>query len=115
METTDGSGNEDDPYLIGSDEKWNSFAAAVSEGQAYEGKFFLLTSDITVNTMAGSENMPFKGIFDGGGHTITLNLSNGGNTTSLFGCLSMRQLRISDSQVQYTTNNMTSGKRSWLC
>ncbi len=106
METTDGSGNEDDPYLIGSDEKWNSFAAAVSGGEAYEGKFFLLTSDITVNTMAGSENMPFKGIFDGGGHTITLNLSNGGNTTSLFGCLfnaTVKNIRLTGT---ITTNNM---------
>ena len=56
--------------------------------------------------MAGSENMPFKGIFDGGGHTITLNLSNGGNTTSLFGCLfnaTVKNIRLTGT---ITTNNM---------
>ena len=72
-----GTGTEDDPYLIGSTEDWNNFAAVVSGGNTFSGKFVKLTSDISVSTMAGaSDANSFQGTFDGDGHTLTLNMSD---------------------------------------
>ena len=66
-----------------------AFAQAVNSGTAYEGQTVELTADITLNagvvdwqgklqegefaqwTPIGTENAPFKGSFNGGGHTIT--------------------------------------------
>ena len=40
----------------------------------YKDKYVRLTADITVTTMAGSDpNHTFRGIFDGQGHTLTVN------------------------------------------
>ena len=72
-----GTGTEDDPYLIGSTDDWNNFAAVVSGGNTFSGKFVKLTSDISVSTMAGaSDANSFQGTFDGDGHTLTLNMSD---------------------------------------
>ena len=72
-----GTGTEDDPYLIGSTDDWNNFAAVVSGGNTFSGKFVKLTSDISVSTMAGaSDANSFQGTFDGDCHTLTLNMSN---------------------------------------
>ena len=72
-----GTGTEDDPYLIGSTDDWNNFAAVVSGGNTFSGKFVKLTSDISVSTMAGaSDANSFQGTFDGDCHTLTLNMSD---------------------------------------
>ena len=72
-----GTGTENDPYLIGSTDDWNNFAAVVSGGNTFSGKFVKLTSDISVSTMAGaSDANSFQGTFDGDGHTLTLNMSD---------------------------------------
>lgn len=39
----------------------------------YNGKYFQLDADITVTKMVGQGTNRFRGIFDGGGHTITVN------------------------------------------
>ena len=62
---------------IGSTEEWNTFASNVNSGTTYAGKVVRLTADIdNVSTMVGTENNPFKGIFDGQGHTLNLNISD---------------------------------------
>ena len=74
-----GSGTEADPYIISSAEEWDRFANSVSNGREHDGKFVKLTADISVTSMAGinkgssntPEVYPFKGTFDGGGHTLT--------------------------------------------
>ena len=70
-----GSGTETDPYIIPSTDVWNLLAQKVNAGNTYENKVFLQTADISdVTNMVGSPSTMFSGTYDGGGHTITLNL-----------------------------------------
>lgn len=67
--TQDGSGN----YLIGSVQDWKDFATLVKTNPAINAK---MTADInlgTDKTMAGTSSSYYQGVFDGQGHTITIN------------------------------------------
>ncbi len=80
------------PYLVGfipdlvisSEAEWNTFAQSVTNGTSYADEIVRLDADISVSTMAGKEGYPFKGMFDGNGHTINVNLSGGGQGLALF-------------------------------
>ena len=86
-ETITGAGTADNPYLISTAEQLTEFANLVSNGSDYSGVYFKLNNDITYNgTKIGTENCPFSGIFDGGGHTINATI-NGGSYTGLFASL----------------------------
>ena len=64
---------------ISTPEQWNTFATNVNSGTTYSGQTIVLTADITIITGAGSSSAnSFKGIFEGGGHTLTLNLTHSG-------------------------------------
>lgn len=65
--TQDASGN----YLITSADDWNELSTNLGD---YNGGSFKLTGDISVNTMVGTENLPFSGTFDGQGHVLNLNI-----------------------------------------
>ena len=75
------AGTQNDPYIINSADIWNYIVYLVNytdpTGHAayseYANAYYKLTSDITVETMMGSENNRFKGHFDGDGHTLTVN------------------------------------------
>ena len=77
-----GNGTEANPYQISSVDDWNTLCANVNNGTStYSGKFFKLMADITVEEtfsttptkMVGcSENLNFRGAFDGNGYTITV-------------------------------------------
>ena len=69
-----GSGSANSPYLIGSTADWAKFIAMVGCG-TYADKCYKLTANISVTTMVGTSGQPFKGTFDGGGKTLTVNLS----------------------------------------
>ena len=79
-----GLGTSTNPYLITSDDDWETFAQSVTDGTTYANQFVKLTADITVTTMAGIENKCFSGTFDGFGHTITLNMTATTQFTALF-------------------------------
>ena len=83
----EGSGTESAPYLIKTAEDWNAFTAHYADGLAGSGEYFELKDDITVSTAVSSN--PFTGIFDGGGHTLTLN----NLSTSPFGNISGAVIR----------------------
>ena len=70
--------------FISSEAEWNTFAQNVSNGTSYEGKTVMLGADINVLTMAGMNEKPFCGTFDGNGHTISINLRGGGEGLALF-------------------------------
>ena len=73
-----GSGTENDPYLISSKADMEALANAVNNGNNYsQGKYFLLTQDITevIVTVIGFYGCYFAGTFDGGGHSINTNIS----------------------------------------
>ena len=68
-----GRGTVDDPYIIASEDDWNTFCAQVNSGERFLGERLMLTNDITVSEMAGTSNTRFCGRFYGGGHTLTFN------------------------------------------
>ena len=75
---------------IGSKTDWNNFCNALSGGNTYDGQTIVLTNNITINKMAGKVNNPtgvstnpFRGTFDGGGHTLTLSGGDFGTPDTL--------------------------------
>ena len=80
-----GEGTEASPYLISSFTEWGHLASIVNSGAStFDGKFFKVTADFTVEETVNANNSPnlmvgksqsrsFQGTFDGDGHTITLN------------------------------------------
>ena len=66
-----------DIYTIKTAEGWNYFCRRMEvdgELNGFSGKTVVLAGNITVTTsMAGSGKDPFKGTFDGDGHTLTFN------------------------------------------
>ena len=79
-----GSGTEDDPYRIAGPDNWNELASFVSQGGDTAGKFFLQTENISVTTMIGTAEKPFKGTYDGGGHTLTFTSTDHPERTAPF-------------------------------
>ena len=59
--------------MINNTDEWQLFADRVNDGNTYSGKFFRLGNDISVTTMVGMSDKNFNGIFDGDGHTLTIN------------------------------------------
>ena len=65
-----------DTYTIKTADGWNYFCRRLEvDGElvGFSGKTVVLAGNITVTTMAGSATRPFKGTFDGDGHTLTFN------------------------------------------
>ena len=70
-----GSGTAADPYRIADTWDWNVLADLVAGGEDTAGKHYLLLSNIVASASIGTAEHPFAGVFDGGGHTLTANLS----------------------------------------
>ena len=73
-----GMGTEQSPYLIATLDDWHRLATNVALGESYYGKHFLMTRDISVSRVVGTHPggdtyNAFQGIFDGDGHTLTVN------------------------------------------
>ena len=72
-----GSGTLEDPYLINSAEDWKIMSIFQSGNVAgasdinLTGKYVKLTADISVGDYMLGADHPFRGIFDGNGHTVT--------------------------------------------
>ena len=63
-------------YTIKTADGWDYFCRRMevdADMNGFSGKTVMLDDDITVTTMAGSGKYPFKGTFDGDGHTLTFN------------------------------------------
>ena len=76
--------------LISNADDWTTFGNKVEEAKGQYDVNAILTADITVtgkgkDYIAGySGNYPYRGTFDGNGHTITLNISDNATRTGLF-------------------------------
>ena len=59
-------------FTINDNTDWGKFVINVAEGTTYEGQLVKLNADVSISAedMVGTTENPFKGIFDGGGHTI---------------------------------------------
>ena len=64
--------------VINNASEWNSFASNVSD---YNDKYVKLNADISVTTIATGS---FTGIFDGNGHTMTVNISPASGNEAAF-------------------------------
>lgn len=97
---------------ISSAEDWNAFASAVSDGKDYEGKLVKLTTDISVTTAVGQDDKPFKGTFDGGGNTITADITLPEDYCALFReaqGAAVRNLKLSGSISQTGSHRYCAG------
>ena len=100
-----GSGTDEDPYLINNNDDWSFFVQSITIGITYTGQTVKLTADIAATVMAGlhtnnSNYLAFSGTFDGDGHTITLALSGSGEGTALFSDLegaTLKNLKVQGS------------------
>jgi hypothetical protein len=99
-------------FTIYTAEQLAEFRNLVNKGYSFEGKIVKLVKDIVLNDIAnmenweeaqpinewtpiGTENHPFKGTFDGGGHVISgvyINKPHNDNQ-GLFGCVEMEKIR----------------------
>jgi len=93
----EGSGeNKDDPYLIKNAKDLEQLATLVNSEdeatrEAYNGKYYKLTQDIQlaneewtpIGMYIDNDSRPFKGHFDGGGHSITGLAINRSSTDNL--------------------------------
>ncbi|MBR2589655.1 MAG: hypothetical protein IKE65_01880, partial [Clostridia bacterium] len=71
-----------DVLSISNVDEWNSFAASVKDGNTYSGKIVRMTADVgPVTTMVSGT---FSGTFDGGSHTLTVNISGGNASVATF-------------------------------
>lgn len=61
-----GSGTKADPYIIASSGDWDKLQYMTSVSDTF-GIYFKMNNDLTVNSVIGSEQNAFEGIFDGAG------------------------------------------------
>ena len=89
-----GQGSKDNPYQINDYIDFTKMRIYVNNGKAAKGTHWILRYDMIFpkapddNIMfeTGVEEHPFDGVFDGNGHTITVNLDdNNKDTKALFG------------------------------
>ena len=110
---TQGTGTESNPYLIESPQHLAYLADMVCSGMNdYNGKHFLLTHDISLSNQSwmpiGDNNHPFKGNFDGGGHTIDSMYINDNYTyAGLFGCIQGSNIGYFVLNGQYAAAGLT--------
>ena len=80
-----GSGTEANPCLIGTADQWNDFTGYIANGYTFSGEFVKLAGNISISTMAGTDNAnSFQGTFDGDGHTLTVNYNTSEPRTAPF-------------------------------
>ena len=70
-----GSGTAADPYRISSVANWDAFATRVNAGAGSSARYRLDADIGSVTSTVGTQDHPFRGTFDGSGHTLTLSLS----------------------------------------
>ena len=91
----EGSGEQDNPYKIGSTENWYYLIYTMNKAEdSYADKYFKLVRDVYVDKMAGGymgsnegTQVPFAGILDGDGKNLKLGLSGSGTHIAPFSCL----------------------------
>ncbi len=91
-----GTGGAGDPFLISNRADLEELRDYINENTTYTGQYFQLTTDIDLGgeenpwtPIGGLFNYPFKGTFDGNGHTINgLYIHDGTTYIGLFGYVS---------------------------
>ena len=101
-----GNGTAESPYLINNMTEWLAFADYVNNDNANCGnKKYKLCADLSgVTTMVGTSANPFKGEFNGDGHTLNLNLSADAQY-----CAPFRYVDEATIRNVHTTGTVTAG------
>lgn len=79
----EGEGTAEDPYLIEDEHDWSVLTNKVDYGTGVDA-YYKLTADLNIaegepiNTIIGTTTHPFRGHFDGGWHTLTININRTG-------------------------------------
>ena len=79
----EGEGTAEDPYLIEDEHDWSVLTNKVDYGTGVDS-YYKLTADLNIaegepiNTIIGTTKNPFRGHFDGGWHTLTININRTG-------------------------------------
>ncbi len=115
-----GIGSKTDPFIIDNTEKLDQLADRVNAGESYANTYFKVTADISYPcnsqwndvlsqennyTRIGTSMLPFQGVFEGDGHTISgiRIYSNSSYNFGLFGTLGsgavVRNVTISDTRI----------------
>ena len=82
--TIDGMGTEQDPYRISNIEEWNYFCENMLLGIETDA-YYELDADVgTVRYMVGNSKHPFKGHFNGNGHTLSMSIGTSSGVAALF-------------------------------
>ena len=120
--------DEDEYYLLGSAQDWQDFATLVQTTPTAKAK---MTADINLGddqTMVGTDAVPYAGIFDGQGHTLTVNYNiysvetavapfacvNGATILNLHVAGSIRQRRCAAGGVVGSVNGNLTVKKCWV-
>ena len=77
-------------YVLQKDKDWAAFSEIVAQGNAVNA---ILAADITANIMVGTNDKPFTGIFDGNGHTLTLNIKGNSAFTAPFSAVGNAEIK----------------------
>ena len=108
-----GSGRSNNPYLIFDANQMNAIGADSNDWNKY--KHFKLMADIDLSSITGTFNIigkyytekPFKGVFDGNGHTISnfTHISTDTNFIGIFGYVTgvIKNLGLIDAEVDAGT------------
>ena len=120
-----GAGTESSPYIIASSDDLKSFRDSVNNGNSFEGCYFRVENDIdlkygTFSPIGAKSTTPFKGHFDGNGHTINGLLVAVSNTSAiasrvgLFGYVSgatIKNITVENGNVSVSAAAGTAGTR----
>ena len=113
-----GDGSAENPYTINTATDWETFAQRVTNGETFEGKYVQLgdnfeNSTSPITKTAGYINKDFKGIFDGRGKTMYVNLSasstSDGKHVALFGSINGATIQNVRVEGDITSNNLNLG------
>ena len=105
-DTLSGAGTRTEPRRIEDGADWIRFAMNVADGDDYRGEYVLLCADVParmkVGTVWGSgQEHAFSGVFDGGGHTLSVDITDTENQGTAPFCYiegaTIKNLRVTGS------------------
>ena len=71
-------------YILRSSSDWNTFRQKVIAANGKMDVNAIMGADISTNVSCGDENSPYRGIFDGNGHTLEVSIKNSSNYQGAF-------------------------------
>lgn len=116
----EGGGTAEDPYLIENEHDWTVLTNRVFYGTGCDSYYKLAANLIIaegepINTIIGTTDHPFSGHFDGGWHTLTININRTGIYAAPFGVVNgatIENLKVAGT-IQ-TNNKFAGGIVGWV-